>query len=104
MDQIGVCERIKKTPMPVGYVLQLRRFVVLYCLLLPFALAGEFSWRAPVIVSFIAFSFFGIEFIGAELEDPFQENANAIDLKSIVETIHRDVKLLLEESYHAALS
>lgn len=95
IDQFGVCQRIQKTPIPVGYVLHLRRFVVLYCLSLTLALVDPLGWYSPLVVGFVSYAFLGIERVGIEIEDPFEKGPNDIDLESICKTIERDVRSIL---------
>jgi ion channel-forming bestrophin family protein len=95
VEQLGICERIQRTPLPIGYVLHLRRFIVIYCLTLTLALVDPLGWYAPWVVGFIAYAFLGIERIGIEIEDPFEHTPNDLDLEGISKTIERDVFALL---------
>ncbi|OBK27760.1 hypothetical protein A5634_22145 [Mycobacterium asiaticum] len=91
VDYLGSCERIRKTPMPFAYAVHLRRALVLYCFTLPFAMVETFGWTTIVDVLVIAYTFFGIEEIGVEIEDPFGYDANDLPLEDICEAIHRNV-------------
>lgn len=91
IDYLGGCERIRKTPMPFAYAVHLRRALVLYCFTLPFAMVETFGWTTIVDVLFIAYTFFGIEEIGVEIESPFGHDANDIPIEHISETIHKNV-------------
>lgn len=91
VDYLGSCERIRKTPMPFAYAVHLRRALVLYCFTLPFAMVESFGWTTIIDVLIIAYTFFGIEEIGVEIEDPFGYDANDLPLEDICETIHRNV-------------
>jgi putative membrane protein len=91
---LGGCERIRKTPLPFAYVVHLRRALVIYCLTLPFALLDSFGWFSLVAVLLIAWTFFGIEEIGVEIEGPFGDDANDLPMREICETIHNNVYAL----------
>jgi ion channel-forming bestrophin family protein len=91
VDYLGSCERISKTPMPFAYAVHLRRALVLYCFTLPFAMVETFGWTTIVDVLIIAYTFFGIEEIGVEIESPFGDDANDLPLEDICETIHKNV-------------
>jgi putative membrane protein len=91
IDSIGGCERIHKTPLPFAYVVHLRRALLLYCLSLPLALEGTLGWGTPFAVGLISYIFFGIEEIGVEIEDPFEEDPNDLPLERICETIETNV-------------
>ncbi len=94
-DALGACERIQKTPIPLGYVLHIRRFLVVFLCTLPAALAHELGWYTVIACGYVAYGFFGIEQIGVEIEDPFDGDANDIDLNAIVATIDRDTSALV---------
>ena len=66
----AACERIKFTPSPFAYSLLLHRTAWLFCLLLPFGLVGALEYLTPVAVTIIAYTFFGLDALGDELEDP----------------------------------
>lgn len=94
MDQLGVCQRIKRTPIPLAYVLHLRRLLLIYCLSLPCALLDQKDWRDVLIVVMVSYGLLGIEQIGVEIEDPFEHTPNDLDLEAICGTIERDVRAL----------
>lgn len=94
VDYLGGCERIRKTPMPFAYAVHLRRSLVLYCFSLPFAMVESYGWTTVVDVLIIAYTFFGIEEIGVEIEGPFGHDDNDLPLEDICETIHRNVYAL----------
>lgn len=91
IDSIGGCERIHKTPLPFAYVVHLRRALILYFCTLPLALESSLGWGTPFAVALIAYIFFGIEEIGVEIEDPFEEDPNDLPLERICETIATNV-------------
>ena len=91
MDQLGACQRIKRTPIPFAYVLLLRRLLLIYCLSLPCALLDQKDWRDVLITLMVSFGLLGIEQIGVEIEDPFEHTLNDLDLEAICGTIERDV-------------
>lgn len=47
IDHIGACERILKTPLPLVYAIKIRRFIVLYMIIVPFALVGRVDELTP---------------------------------------------------------
>ncbi len=91
VDNLGACERIRKTPLPFAYVVHLRRALVVYCFTLPFALVASYGWYTILDVVLVAYLFFGIEEIGVEIEGPFGTDDNDLPLDDICETIHRNL-------------
>ncbi len=77
------CERIAGTPLPFAYALLLRRTAYIVCLMLPFALAPDTGWFTPLFAALIAYTYFGLEALSEELEDPFGTEANDLALDSL---------------------
>ncbi|KQP34438.1 bestrophin [Methylobacterium sp. Leaf102] len=82
-----VCERIHGTPLPFAYTLLLYRTAWLYCLLLPFGLAASLGWATPLAVALVAYTFFGLDALGDELEEPFGTEPNDLPLDALLHTL-----------------
>ncbi|MFH7027398.1 MAG: bestrophin family protein [Heteroscytonema crispum UTEX LB 1556] len=95
VDNLGACERILKTPMPLAYAIHLKQLLLLYCLLLPFQLVESLGWWTGLIVALISFTLFGIEAIGLEIENPFGYDANDLPLDTICKTMKRNIDDLI---------
>jgi len=87
----GGCERIKSTPLPFAYSLLLHRTALLFCLLLPFALAPALGWWTPLLVLIVSYTFFGLDALGDELEDPFGTDDNDLPLAAMARTVEREL-------------
>jgi ion channel-forming bestrophin family protein len=99
MTQVHVaCERLKNTPLPFGYTLLLHRTAYAFCLLIPFGFADTLGWGTPVVTALIAYTFFGLDALGDELEDPFGHHANTLAIKSIATHIEIDLRRALGET------
>lgn len=77
------CERIAGTPLPFAYTLLLQRTAYIVCLLLPFGLVTSTGWATPLFTALIAYTFFGLDALSEELEDPFGTEANDLALDSL---------------------
>ena len=95
VDYCGACERIRSTPAPYGYMVHLRRALIIYCLTLPLALVQRFGAGTIVATLIISYVLFGIEEIGVEIENPFELTINDLPLEIICNTIDRDLKGVL---------
>ncbi len=91
----GGCERIASTPVPFAYSLLLHRTALTFCLTLPFALAGSLDWWTLLPVLLVAYTFFGLDALGHQLEDPFGLEPNALPLYAIRRTVEREMLSLL---------
>lgn len=83
----AACERIGSTPAPFTYTLLLHRTAWLFCLLLPFGLAGALGWATPVAAMILGYAFFGLDALCEELEAPFGSAQNALPLDALVRNI-----------------
>lgn len=92
------CERIKGTPLPFSYSLLLHRTAHLYCLLLPFGLIDNIGYTTPVVVGLISYTFFGLDTIADEIENPFGLLPNHLPLEAICRRIEIDLRDALGES------
>ena len=88
------CERIKSTPIPFSYTLLLHRTAYLYCFLLPFGLVDTIGFMTPFVVAIVAYTFFGLDAVGDEIEEPFGTEDNDLALDAIC----RSVEISLRES------
>jgi putative membrane protein len=77
------CERITSTPLPFAYTLLLQRTAYVFCLLLPFGLVFSAGWVTPLFTALIAYTFFGLDALSEELEDPFGTQANDLALDGL---------------------
>jgi putative membrane protein len=91
IDHLGGCERINGTPLPFAYMVHLRRVMILYCFTLPFALVGPFGWLTVPAILGVAYTFFGIEEIGVEIENPFGHDLNDLALDELCGKIAKNL-------------
>jgi ion channel-forming bestrophin family protein len=98
LDQFGICQRIRSTPLPDAYVIQLRTALTLFLLAIPLAVGGRIGWFTPALVFVVAYVFVGMEQIGTELEDPFERTLNDVKLDEITFTIERDLLALCDDA------
>jgi len=87
VNDLGVCERILKTPIPLAYSIHLKQLLLIYCLLLPFQLVNNLGWWTGAIVALISFTLLGIEEIGIQIENPFGYDSNDLPLDAICQTM-----------------
>jgi putative membrane protein len=88
------CERIRSTPIPFSYTLLLHRTAYLYCFLLPFGLVDTVGFATPFVVGLVSYTFFGLDALGDEIEEPFGTQPNDLPLTAL----SRAVEISLRES------
>jgi len=94
----GACERIKKTPVPLSYTELTHRIVASYVILLPFGIVKSVGEMTPLVVVFVAFCFLGLDAVGTQIEDPFEEDPNDLPLHQISRMIENDLRQRLGET------
>ena len=94
-DAHGGCERIAFTPLPFTYSVILHRTVYMYCLLLPFGLLDAIGVMTPVMVTFVAYTFFAIEALSDEIEEPFGTMPNDLALEALSVGIESSLREML---------
>lgn len=99
----GACERIKNTPLLRQYDFFTRLFLIVFILLLPFCLIGDFAKLElaplmPAISILISFVFATMGKVGEVNEDPFENRITDVPLTAMCNTIERDLKEMLGET------
>lgn len=87
----GACERIRYTALPFAYTLLLHRTAHLYCVLLPIGMVHSLGWATPLMTALVAYTFFGLDALGDELEEPFGTAQNDLPLDAITRIIEIDL-------------
>ena len=115
----GKSERIKNFPYPRQYATVNNLLVKLFCILLPFALLGEFdalnkniagiswlnfTWMAIPFSALISWVYTSLEQVGESTENPFEGNANDVPISQMSRSVEIDIKEMLgEENLPAAI-
>lgn len=86
-DNLGACERIFKTPIPLSYTRLTSRFLVIWHIALPLALWDQCGWVVIPATFLSASALFCIEEVGVLIEEPFSILALAAICKALRENI-----------------
>lgn len=97
-EVLGGCERIAGTPLPFTYSVILHRTVYLYCLMLPFGLVDAIGLMMPPVVVFVAYTFFALESLSDEIEEPFGLMPNDLALDAMTAGIEASLREMLGET------
>jgi putative membrane protein len=92
------CERIRTTPIPFSYTLLLHRTAYLYCFLLPFGLVDTVGLATPLVVGLVSYTFFGLDALGDEIEEPFGLQPNDLPLSAMCRTIEISLREALGDT------
>ena len=94
----GGCERIKNPPVPLAYTMLTHRIVGMYCFTLPLGLLDSVGGLTPFVVAIVSFAFLGLDSVGSQIEDPFEEDPNDLPLSTISRMIERNLRERLGET------
>jgi putative membrane protein len=101
VESEGACERIRATPVPKSYSVNIRRLVFLYLFAVPFALVDRVGWLTPLITMLIAYPVLAVDQLGVELQQPFAiKSLDHLPLEQLTDMIERNVLGLLRASQH----
>ncbi len=93
----AACERIKNTPIPFAYMLLVQRTTYLYCFTAPFAIVASLGVFTPLFCAVIAYTFFGLDALSDELEEPFGTSANDLPLEALTRMTEINLRSMLGE-------
>jgi ion channel-forming bestrophin family protein len=94
----GACERIRNTPVPFAYSLLLHRTAHIFCLILPFGFDDVLGWFMPLASAIMAYTLFGLDALGDELEEPFGNLPNSLPIDAIARTVEINMLEALGEA------
>lgn len=97
-DNLGTCERLFKTPIPLSYTRLTSRFLVIWHIALPLALWDQCGWISIPATFLSASALFCIEEVGVLIEEPF----SILALTAICNAIKKNVQELAvaHKQYH----
>ncbi len=91
----GACERIKNTPIPLGYSSFIKTFIVLYTATLPIGLVFSMGYFVVAAVPFIFYVLATLEMIGESIEDPFGVDSDDLPIDKIASNIKKHTNEVL---------
>lgn len=89
MDVCGVCERIKKSPLPIAHRALTPFLLLLYLFSIPVAL--DLNVSNMVLMFIVSYFMIALELIAEDIEEPFGTELNDIPLDDLCLTIDRSL-------------
>jgi len=90
------CERILTTPIPLIYGVHIKHAMIIYLSTLPLQIIRNCGWASVAIVLLTSFTFFGIEAISSEIENPFGKDANDLKLDHFCQQINDEINNMMK--------
>lgn len=92
MENTNNCERIKNTPIPLGFLLHIKTSIFIYLLSLPIGLFHDLGMMSTFIIMTIYYVIGGIEIISNEIENPFAGDPNDLPVDELLGNIKESIK------------
>ncbi len=92
IDSLGICERIKNTPIPFSYSLFIKKFIFIYVITMPLAFVPLFGYLSVFISTFVFYALVSMELLAEEIEDPFGIDENDLPTDQLCLTIQNNVQ------------
>ncbi|KAJ3211908.1 hypothetical protein HDU67_004180 [Dinochytrium kinnereticum] len=91
VDCLTGVQRIKNTPIPLAYSIHLKQVVLIYLLSLPFQLVSALFYATIPVIAIASFTFFGIESIAGQIENPFGYDSNDLAIETFIAQIREEI-------------
>lgn len=92
IDSLGICERIKNTPIPFSYSLFIKKFIFIYVITMPVAFVPLFGYLSAFISTFVFYALVSMELLAEEIEEPFGVDENDLPTDQLCLTIQDNVR------------
>ncbi|KAI5778137.1 UPF0187 domain membrane protein [Geopyxis carbonaria] len=89
---VSACERLLRTPIPLGYNIAISRIVWIFVFALPSQLWRELRWWSVAVTVVTAYALFALAEIGLEIENPWGEGPNDLDLDRYCNLVALDLE------------
>jgi putative membrane protein len=90
ITSLGICERIKNTPIPFSYSLFIKKFIFIYVVTMPLAFVPLFGYLSAFISTFVFYALVSMELLAEEIEDPFGADQNDLPTDQLCLTIQNN--------------
>ena len=97
-DILGGCEKILNTPPPQGFRIFARFALSCYILIFPFGWIQAFELFIIPILIIIIYVLLGLEIIAEEIETPFGNDYNDLDLDSYARNIENNINQIAKNA------
>lgn len=89
-------DKVHNVPIPFPYAQMITLLMTAYCFIAPFMFVTYFGYWCFVPASFLTCSFFGINEVAIEIEDPFGTDENDLPLDIMGDALAADCEMNLE--------
>ncbi|MGY3805395.1 bestrophin family protein [Pigmentibacter ruber] len=92
LNSVGACERIASTPIPFVLAIKIRRFILMFIILLPFCMNDKTNIYSAIIVGLVSYPLLSLDEIGVHLQNPFSlKSLSCLPLENICDKIYANI-------------
>lgn len=95
LEVCGGCERIKNTPIPFSYSSFVKKFIMIYVMILPISQVATVGYAMIPLTVFVFYVLMSLELIAEEIEDPFSNDENDLPTEQMAQNIERNVQQII---------
>lgn len=95
LDVCGGCERIKNTPIPFSYSSFVKKFIMIYVMILPISQVTTVGYAMIPLTVFVFYVLMSLELIAEEIEDPFSNDENDLPTEQMTQNIEKIVEQII---------
>ena len=96
MDNFRSASKIGTTPIPLPFAQMCQFLLTVWVLSLPFTLVHIFGWYTTIVSAIVALCFFGINEIAIQIEKPFGQDDNDLDMEAFRKSVVNNTSYLLD--------
>lgn len=101
MAIVGRCEAIRLTRIATSYRVFARQCVLLFLITLPWGISRDFGWWTVPLTALVAYFMLGLEVVAEDVEEPFGEDEDDLDLDLLCASIKMSVTGLFNRAREA---
>jgi putative membrane protein len=94
MDALAQMDRIRGTPIPLAYLIHMKQAITAYCFILPLTMVNVLQVVTVPLVALVALLLFGIDGIGAEIENPFGTELNDLPIDYLCHEMAKEAEYI----------
>jgi putative membrane protein len=103
LNVCGGCERIRNTRIVRAYRVFSRQCIALSLITFPWGIVNEFHWWTVPITAVLAYFMLGLEAVAENVEEPFGDSEDDLDLDGMCETISKSVNQIFDRQQVTAV-
>ncbi|MDX2195397.1 MAG: bestrophin family protein [Cytophagales bacterium] len=86
---VADCERIHSSPIPFAYRIHLKKYVLLFAIIMPYGFIDYLDYWSTLVIAVIFYAMYGLDLLAEEIEDPFGDDENDLPIDYVCASIEK---------------